>query len=294
MENGSAKQDRHKHSRGKEAQSPRRGDSYDGQGGKVENEITHKKKKKHHPHSSQTMSSQISSQDLGGMSVDLDGPQRYFPTPDKRANLEKLDLQDPVGTQVVEPKQAVDDRDDENEDEKKARHKEEKRRRKEERRAARQSLEAMKTHDLERSSQEVVDGEKIVPETPRKEKRKLATQMYDSKSHPRSISQEVPHLQAWQKIIADTPKHKKQRKHLQESPLYLHKASAQNSPSTPGQIQTNFDEFLKNTAETAERMKKSVENEMESKGPDDTVGMTFLVLSILLTQLLRRKEHSLK
>jgi hypothetical protein len=201
-------------------------------------------------------------------------------------------LQDLVGTQVVEPKQAVDDRDDENEDEKKARHKEEKRRRKEERRAARQSLEAMKTHDLERSSQEVVDGEKIVPETPRKEKRKLATQVYDSKSHPRSISQEVPHLQAWQKIIADIPKQKKQRKHSQESPLHLHTVSAKNSPSIPGQ--TNFDEFLKNTAETAERMKKSEEKEMKSTGPDDTVRMTFLVLSILLTQLLRRKEHSLK
>jgi hypothetical protein len=274
MENGSAKQDRHKHSRGKEAQSPRRGDTYDGQGGKVENEITHKQKKKHHPHSSQTMSSQISSQDLSGMSVDLDGPQRYFPAPDKRANLEKLDLQDPVGTQVVEPKQVVDDRDDENEDEEKVRRKQEKRRRKEERKAARQSLGAMKRQDLDEVSGEVVDEEKIVPETPRKEKRKLDTQVYDSKSHPGSISQEVPHLQAWQKIIADIPKHKKQRKHSQESPLHLHTVSAKHSPSIPGQ--PNFDEFLKNTAETAERMKKSEEKEMKSTGPDETVRMTFL------------------
>lgn len=282
MENGSAKKDRHKHSHereeGNKARFLSRGESYG-------------KKKKHHLHSSQAMSSPVSSQDVSGISVDLDAPQRYFPTPEKKVELEKLNSQTPVGGQVVKPEQAIDDHDDENENEEKLRRKEEKRRRKEERRAARHSLEGMKTQDLEGVSEQVVIEEKIVPETPRKEKRKLDTQMYDPESHQGSTSKVSPHLQVGDNCTENTPKHKKQRKHSQESPLHLHTVSAHKSPSIPGP--TNFDEILNDTVGTPERKKKKIEKEMKSKGLD-SVSTTFLVLSILLTQLLRRKEHSLK
>lgn len=294
MENGSAKKDRHKHSHAREGGSNARflsrAESHGGEGRRVKKEATHKEKK-HHLHSSQDMSSQISSQDFSGMSVDLDAPQRYIPTPEKKVELEKMSSQTPVGGQVVKPEQTIHDRDDESEDEEQVRRKEDKRRRKEERRAARQSLEAMKTQDLEGFSEDVVEEEKIVPETPRKEKRKLDAQLYDHESHPRSTSEAIPQLQVVENCTENTPKHKKQRKHSQESPLNLHTVSAHNSPSLPGQ--TNFDEILNDTVGNSERKTKKKEKEMTPKGLD-SVSATFLVLSILLTQLLRRKEHSLK
>ncbi|PMD21658.1 hypothetical protein NA56DRAFT_120405 [Hyaloscypha hepaticicola] len=264
MENGSAKKDRHQHGHGREKGNKAR---------LLSRAEIYGEKKKHHLHSSQAMSSQGSSQDVSGISVDLDAPQRYFPTPEKKVELEKLNSQTPVGGQGVKPEQAIDDHDDENEKEEKLRPKEEKRRRKEERRAARHSLEGMKTQALEGVGEQVVNEEKIVPETPRKEKRKLDTQMYDPESHQGSTSKVSPHLQVGENCTENTPKHKKQRNHSQESPLHLHTVSAYKSPSIPGP--TNFDEILNDTVGTPKRKKKKMGKEIKSKGLNSAKGALF-------------------
>ncbi|KAN0099612.1 hypothetical protein V8E51_013387 [Hyaloscypha variabilis] len=107
MENGSAKKERHKHV--KEMTSLNQEERDDSQVGHEEEGVHKKKKKKKHRGSSQ----QTSSQDIDGISVDLDAPQRYIPTPEHKskskepdAHCEKLKSPEPLSTQVVEQEQA--------------------------------------------------------------------------------------------------------------------------------------------------------------------------------------------
>lgn len=178
IENGSAKMKRHKHrhrhEHGKETASQSQTRVHDGQD-KHKQEVIQNKRGKEHLDSSQ----QISSQDVDGMSVDLDAPQHYVPTRTKEKisqQFEKekistqLNLSMHDNTQVIGTEQALAV-DKNEEDEEKARWKEEKQRRKEERRALRKFIEVLKSTSSE-GDHITVKKEDNAVDTPKK-KRKL-------------------------------------------------------------------------------------------------------------------------
>ncbi|KAE9364470.1 hypothetical protein N431DRAFT_107838 [Stipitochalara longipes BDJ] len=101
MENGSAKKERHKH--GKEIESQVQAKSQGIQDGDEHEGVRTKKKKKKHRDSSQ----KTASQDVDGMSIDLDAPQRYIPTPEHKRKCKELDSQEHSGIQVLELEHAV-------------------------------------------------------------------------------------------------------------------------------------------------------------------------------------------
>jgi len=105
MENGNAKKGRHKH---KHEYAHGHGKAMGLQSQVGSNDVgdhpspAAQKKKKHRDNSQGR-----SSQDIDGMSVDLDAPQRYIPTPQKMWKLEKLNYQEQLGSQVVDPDEAA-------------------------------------------------------------------------------------------------------------------------------------------------------------------------------------------
>jgi hypothetical protein len=89
MENGSAREGRHKQRYGREQEKRKEPqiDSYDSRNG-PEDEGDRKKRKKKHRHSSQGMSSRDIDHDADGMSDDLDAPRRYIPASEKKRKSE--------------------------------------------------------------------------------------------------------------------------------------------------------------------------------------------------------------
>ena len=105
MENGSAKKERHK--RADQMESHLRFESHDSQGGREEEGVRKKKKKKKHRDSSQN----TASQEIDGVSVDLDAPQRYIPTPEHKRKATEVDSNfenaPPPSAQPIEQEQTI-------------------------------------------------------------------------------------------------------------------------------------------------------------------------------------------
>jgi hypothetical protein len=219
MENRNAKKERHRHGHGHEYSieklSSSQVSSHGGQGGEHEDDVRHKKKKKY-PDSTQGMSSQ----DVDGMSVDLDAPQRYIPTPtpEKKRKSENIEFQrerrssvsrdrslfeevnETIDVETLDlqlgKKKAQEDNPRLSAEEKAKRKKEKKRRLKEmkaeevkkkqadkEIKAVMKALEESKTMGMDEGEQDAAIREESVVETPKK-KRKLN----------KEVSQENPEI----------------------------------------------------------------------------------------------------
>jgi hypothetical protein len=122
--------------------------------------------------------------------------------------------------------------------------------------------------------------------TPKKKKRKIGNSTQstpiqldsiptqDAKSYLTSIVGAIPQVEVENNAAKTTLKHKKQRKHSQESPLNLHTLLDHEPPSTPDR--TNFGPASNGADGNSERKKK------KAKVSKDSVSKTFLIPSSLL------------
>lgn len=290
MENGSAREGRHKQRYGREQEKRKEPqiDSYDSQKG-PEDEGDHKKRKKKHRHSSQGMSSQDIDHDADGMSVDLDAPQRYIPASEKKRKSEHKESQDErkssgsLGRDVFEGVAAMVVTETP------------KKKRKLDEKGSPENLEF--SHVGKKPGAGNIGALETLKSTPRKHKknRKLNSSVqstpiqlnsipvHDAKSYLTTVIKTSPPAalaKAEENAFGMSSRNKKKLKLSQESPLHLHTVPAHESPATSNHI--HFDQDNNGADGVSERKKKKKEKK-KAKLSGESVGKTFLVPSSLLT-----------
>ncbi|PMD52966.1 uncharacterized protein K444DRAFT_619657 [Hyaloscypha bicolor E] len=272
MENGSAREGRHKQSQ----KGP-------------EDEGDHKKRKKKHRHSSQRMSSQDIDYDADGMSVDLDAPQRYIPASEKKRKSEHKESQHErkssgsLGRGVFEGVAAMVDTETP------------KKKRKLDEKCSPENLEF--SYVGKKPGAGNIGALETLKSTPRKHKknRKLdgsvqstpiqlnSIPVHDAKSYLTTIIKTSPPAalaKAEENAFGMASRNKKKLKLSQESPLHLHTIPAHESPATSNHIHFDQDN---NGADGVSERKKKKKKKKKAKLSGESVGKTFLVPSSLLT-----------